>query len=150
MINNSAGWDIYYAGAPVAAANNTDNDSVRLSKTGYQGGVAFCAITSCLATGVGTLTLEDSATNLDSGMVAVTGATVTSTSIVDNDLNGFFLRLDFYFSQQGINRPWFQVVRSSSVANVAFGDLYIVRYKENGRPVPPNATILAATYSIHI
>ena len=83
----------FLAGAIVAALD-TDNNSTIIDMAGYEGVVVMAHITDSVATGIATLTVQQSATNAAGGMAAISGATATLTSVVTDDLNGLMMAID--------------------------------------------------------
>lgn len=128
-------------GAAVAAADDTDDNSARLDMSGFEGVVLFGAITDCLDTGVAALTVEQNDADSDSGMAAISGAADSLTSAAGDDLNGQCLMVDVYRPQ----KRYVQGVRTSTVANIAFGELYAVRYGARKKPVTDGATVPGKT-----
>ena len=66
-------------GAPVAAANNTDDNSDRLDMANFDGVCFICPITDSVATGVATLTVEQNTADSDTSMAALASAQATAT-----------------------------------------------------------------------
>lgn len=128
-------------GAPVANANNTDSNSDRLDMAGYDGVVFICPITDSANTGVATLTVEQNTTDADAGMTAISGAVATDTDAGGDALNDQLLIVDVYRPQ----KRYVQGVRTSTVANIAFGNLIAIRYKSVKGPITADSTVLAAT-----
>ena len=136
--------DVSYGGAAVANANNTDDNSTRFDMAGWDGIMFFTTITDCAQNGVATLTIEANTADADAGMVAITGAAATDTSANNDDLNGMLLIVDVY-------RPlkrYVQGVRTSGVANIAFGEIHAIRYRGSKRPVVQGATVTASTFVV--
>jgi hypothetical protein len=127
-------------GAPIAAANNTDSNSDILDMANFEGVVFIGTVTDSVATGVATLKAEQSDTNSDGGMAAITGATASATCAVNDDINDKLLMVEVY-------RPakrYVQGVRVSATANIAFGSLIAIRYGSKKLPVTADATVLAS------
>jgi hypothetical protein len=122
---------IMEVGVPVAAANNTDSNSDILDMSGWDGVVFIAPIEDSVAAGVATLKAEQDVANADGGMAAIVGATVSATSVVNDDLNGKILVLDVYKPQE----RYVQAVRVSATQNIAFGTIIAIQY--NGRLSPP-------------
>lgn len=132
---------IAYGGAAVAAANNTDDNSSRFDMAGYDGILFVTTITDSVQNGVATLTVEANTADSDSGMAAISGAVATKTCAVTDDINGTLLIVDVY-------RPlkrYVQGVRTSSAANIAFGEIHAIRYQGKKAPVTQGATVSAST-----
>lgn len=132
---------IDYVGAAVAMAANTDSNSSRLDMSGFDGVLFLCTITDCLQTGVGTLTVEANTADSDTGMAAISGAVAAKTSGANDDLNGMLLIVDVYRPQ----KRYVQGVRTSAVANVAFGEIIAIRYKGKLAPVTQSTTTVATS-----
>ena len=132
-------FKIMEVGAPIANAANTDSNSDRIDMTGWDGIAFVVPVTDSAATGIAGLKVEQNTVDSDTGMAALSGASVTATCAVNDDINDKLLVVDVY-------RPlerYVQAVRTSSVANIAFGSLIAVLY--NGKSLPPtaHASILA-------
>jgi hypothetical protein len=123
--------------APVAAANNTDNNSDIIDMKGYDGVVFIVPITDSVALGVATLTIEGNTANSDSGMAALTGASATVTSAVNDDLNGQLLIVDVYHP---IKR-YLQGVETSATQNIAFGNMIAIKYHGRAFPITEDTTV---------
>lgn len=132
--------DVREAGAPVAAANNTDSNSDRIDTAGYEGVMFIVPITDSVATGVATLTVEQNSADSDSGMAALSGAVATATSSTNDDLNGKLLVVDV----QNPRERYVQAVRTSATANIAFGNVIAVLYGARKEPVADHSTIAAS------
>lgn len=133
--------DLSYSKALVAAANNTDDNSAILDMAGFDGVMFIAPITDSVATGVATLTVEQSLTNADGGMAAITGAAATKTCTVNDDINGTLLIVDVYKP----TKRYVQGVRTSATANIAFGDMIAIRYHGKKAPRVQGATVSAST-----
>ena len=127
-------------GAPVAAAANTDSNGDRIDMSGYEGVVFVCAVTDSVQNGVATLLVEQNTADSDSGMAALSGASATSTSAQNDDLNDKLLVVDVY-------RPaerYVQAVRTSSAANIAFGNVIAILYGPREKPTAEDTSVLDA------
>lgn len=140
-MNLSKNVDFNYGGDAVTAAANTDSNSTRFDMSGYDGILFVTAITDSVATGVATLTVEQNDADSDTGMAAITGAEAKATSAVDDDLNGKILIVDVY---KPLKR-YVQGVRTSATKNIAFGEIYAIRYKGKMGPIALSSTISART-----
>lgn len=129
--------DIREVGAPVAAANDTDDNSDRIDMAGYEGVVFICPITDSVATGVATLTIEQNTADSDTGMAALSGAVATATSAENDDLNGELLYVDVYRPRE----RYVQAVRTSATANIAFGNVIAILYGAKKMPLSDHSTI---------
>jgi hypothetical protein len=134
-------FEIRYVGAAVAAAANTDSNSSRIDMAGYESVLFVCTITDSVATGVGTLKIEQNDEDSDSGMAAVTGAAAAATCAVNDDLNGTVLMAELRKPGQ----RYVQAVRTSAVANIAFGEV-IASLKPLRQPAEQGATVQASAY----
>jgi hypothetical protein len=127
---------LQFLGASIAAAAATDADSIIIDMAGYEGVFVMAHVTDSLATGVATLTAQQSATNVGGDMADIAGATASLTSAVDDDLNGQMIAIDVHCPRE----RYVRFNRSSSVANVAFGDLVVVRYGARKLPIERPST----------
>lgn len=135
---------ISYAGAAIAAANNTDSNSTRLDMAGYEGVLFLTTITDSAATGVATLTIESNTADSDTGMVAITGAASAKTCTVNDDINGTLLIVEVKNPQ----KRYVQGVRTSATANIAFGEIQAIRYGAKEKPVTADATVSTGTFVV--
>lgn len=126
-------------GAPIAAANDTDDNSDRIDMAGYEGVIFICPITDSVDTGVATLTVEQNTADSDTGMAALSGAVATATSAANDDLNGQLLVVDVYRPRE----RYVQAVRTSGTANIAFGNVTAILYGAKDMPVSSHSTIAA-------
>lgn len=140
-MNLSKNVDFNYAGAAVAAADSTDDNSTRFDMSGYDGIVFFTTITDSVATGVATLKVEANTADSDTGMAAITGASATVTSAKNDDVNAKLLIVDVY---KPLKR-YVQGVRTSGTANIAFGEIHAIRYKGKTAPIGLSSTTSART-----
>lgn len=131
-----------YAGAAVAAGSSIDNNSSRIDMAGYEGVVFFTTVTDSVDTGVAALTIEQNTADSDSGMAALSGAVATLTSGDNDDLNGKVLAVDVYRPKE----RYVQAVRTSATANIAYGEIYAIRYGAKKLPVTNDSTMGAATH----
>ena len=131
-------------GAPIGAANNTDNNSDIIDTQGYDGICFIGTVTDSVATGVATLKVEQNTANSDSGMAAQSGAQAQATCAINDDLNDKLLVVDVY---KPLER-YIQAVRTSATANIAFGSLIAILYKGTKFPVEEHSTILDAVLAI--
>jgi hypothetical protein len=129
-----------YAGAAIAAGSAIDDNSSRVDMAGWEGVIFMTTIVDSVDTGVAALTVEQNSADSDTGMAALSGAVATATSEANDDLNGTILAVDVYRPKE----RYVQGVRSSSVANIAFGEIYAIRYGAKKLPVPDGATIASA------
>lgn len=129
--------DIIYAGAAVSAASNTDSNSTRIDTANCEGVVFFCTITDSVDTGVAALTIEQNTADSDSGMAALSGAVANLTSAANDDLNGKVLIVSVHKPRE----RYIQAVRTSTTANIAFGEVYAVKYGVRTMPVADNSTV---------
>lgn len=129
--------DIREVGAPVANASNTDSNSDIIDMSGYDGVCFICPITDCAQNGVGTLKAEQNSANSDVGMAALSGAAAAGTSAQNDDMNDKLLVVDVYRPKE----RYVQAVRTSSGANVAFGNVIAVLYKGSKMPFSTHASI---------
>lgn len=126
-------------GAAIAAANNTDSNSDILDMAGYEGVIFIAALAASVATGVATLKIEQNVANQDAGMAALVGASASVTA-VGTELAGQLLTAEVYQPRE----RYVQAVRTSAVANIAFGALIAIRYGAKKLPIVNDATVAAA------
>jgi hypothetical protein len=136
-----------YAGAAVAAASNTDDDSSVFDMQGFTHAVFFTTITDCADTGVATLTVDTNTTSATGG-TAVTGASAAATSAADDDLNGTFLAVEV----ANVLQRYVYANRASATANIAFGEIYCILHNgvERAAKVPLTAHSTAATVDLQV
>jgi len=135
---------IDYVGALVTNANNTDSNSSRLDMSGYDGVLFLTTVTDCVQDGVATLKVEGNTIDSDTGMAAITGATVSATSAANDDLNGKLLIVDVYKPQ----KRYVQGVRVSATQNIAFGEIHAFRYRAHVAPVTQSSTTVAESTAV--
>ncbi|MER8540255.1 hypothetical protein NKH17_12450 [Mesorhizobium sp. M1334] len=130
-----------WAKAAVALASNTDDNSARIDMIDYESAMFITSIEDSVATGVGTLKVEQNDDDSDTGMAAITGATATKTCVVNDDINGQLLIVEV----RNPSKRYIQGVRTSATANIAFGSV-IVLLKPRIFPSVQGATVAASTY----
>jgi hypothetical protein len=128
-------------GAPIAAANNTDSNSDRIDMANYEGAVFICPITDSVQGGVAALTIEQNTVDSDTGMAALSGAVDSATSAENDDLNDTLLVVEVYRPRE----RYIQAVRTSTTANIAFGNVIAILYGAKKRPVTLDATVQDGT-----
>ena len=124
-----------------AAASDTDANSSRLDMEGWDGVMFMVAITDCADTGVATLNVQDNTADSDTGMTTITGATATATSAANDDLNDMLLIVDVYRPQD----RYVQGNITSATANIAFSDMFAIRYRGRKAPVTQSTTTVSAS-----
>lgn len=132
--------DIREIGAPVVAGSSIDDNSDRIDMAGYEGAIFMVPITDSVNTGVAALTIEENSADSDTGMSAITGAVATATSAANDDLNNTLLIVE-------VHRPrerYLQAVRTSSTANIAYGNATVILYGARKMPVTDHATVQAS------
>lgn len=129
--------DIVYAGAAIAAAANTDSNSSRIDTANCEGVIFFTTITDSVQNGVATLKVEQNPADSDAGMAALSGAQADLVSAANDDLNGKVLIVDVYRPRE----RYVQGVRGSATANIAFGEIYAIKYGHRKLPVADNPTL---------
>ncbi|MFH1852544.1 MAG: hypothetical protein ABIA75_09380 [Candidatus Neomarinimicrobiota bacterium] len=137
-------FKIMEVGAPIAAANNTDSNSDRIDMAGWDGVCFIGSITDSVATGVATLTAEQNIADSDTGMAALSGGAATATCAVNDDLNDQLLVVDIYKPQE----RYVQAVRTSATANIAFGTLIAILYRNRKQPITEDSTILDSVLAV--
>lgn len=128
-------------GAAVAAGSSIDNNSAIIDMADYEAVGFITNIADSVATGVATLKIEQSDTNADGGMAAVTGATASATCAENDDINGTALLVELFKP----NKRYVQAVRTSATANIAYGEVIAV-LKPKRLPAAKGATIAASAY----
>lgn len=132
---------IMEVGAPIAAAANTDSNSDIIDMSGWEGVCFVCAVTDSVATGVGTVTVEQNTANSDTSMAALSGASAAATCAVNDDLNDKLLIVDVYKPRE----RYVQAVRISATANIAFGNMIAILYNGKKAPVTADTSVLTST-----
>lgn len=123
--------------APVAAADNTDDNSDILDMSGFEGVIFIVPITDSVATGVATLTVEQNSANSGTGMAALSGGAATATCAVNDDLNDTLLIVDVFRPQE----RYVQGVITSATANIAFGNTIAIQYGARKAPITQPASV---------
>jgi hypothetical protein len=136
-----------YAGAAVAAASNTDDDSSVFDMLGFSHAVFFTTITDSADTGVATLTVDTNTTNATGG-TAVTGASAAATSAADDDLNGTLLIVEV----ADVLERYVYANRASATANIAFGEIHCFLHNglNKARKVPLSAHSTVSTADLQV
>lgn len=134
-------YELRWIGAGVAAASNTDSNSSRIDMKGYESALFITTITDSVATGVANLKVEGNSADSDSGMTLITGASVSATCAVNDDINNKLLIVEV--ARAGYE--YIQAVRTSATANIAFGEV-LVALKPLAVPVTQGATVQASAY----
>ncbi len=117
----------------VAAANNTDSDSVVIDMSGFSCALFVVPITDSVKTGKAEIRVEGSDSKT-TGFKRLDIEEVSATSAANDDLNGKVLRVE-------VKKPLQRYLRAnvlSTVANIAFGATHALRY--GARAVPPKGT----------
>jgi len=127
--------------APVALADDTDENSDRLDMANWDGVIFIIPITDSVATGVVTITVEQNTADSDSGMAALSGATATATCTVNDDLNNTLLIVEVYRPRE----RYVQCVVTTGTANVAVGNMIAIQYRGRKAPVTQPASVQAST-----
>lgn len=123
--------------APIAAASNTDSNTDRIDMSGWDGVMFITPITDSVATGVAAVTVEQNASDSDSGMAALSGAVATATSATNDDLNDSLLIVDVYRPQE----RYVQAAVTSTTANIAFGTTIAILYNGIKKPVSAHSSV---------
>jgi hypothetical protein len=132
--------------APVSASSSIDSNSDILDMAGYDGVVFIVPITDSAATGVATLNVQGNDSNSDSGMATLTGASATVTCVANDDVNGQLLIVDVYNPQD----RYVQGNVTSSVANIAFGNMIAIKYNGKKFPITDDATVSDVTLVVGV
>ena len=129
---------IEYAGDLIASSSSTDDDSTVYDMSGYDGVLFFTVITTGGATGVATLTVDESATNATGGTL-IAGATATATN--GTTYAGKLLIVDVVKPQE----RYVYANRASATDVITFGPVFCLRYKGKMGPLSDPDTIAALT-----
>ena len=129
---------IEYAGALIASSDNTDSDSTVYDMSGFDGVLFFTVITTGNATGVATLTVDESATDTTGGTL-IAGATATATN--GTTYAGKLLIVDVVKPQE----RYVYANRASATDVITFGPVFCLRYKGKMGPLSDPDTIAALT-----
>ena len=129
---------IEYAGPLVASSDNTDSDSTVYDMSGFDGVLFFTVITTGGATGVATLTVDESATDAGGGTL-IAGATATATN--GTTYAGKLLIVDVVKPQE----RYVYANRASATDVMTFGPVFCLRYKGKMGPLSDPDTIAALT-----
>ena len=135
--------DIREVGAPIAMASNTDSNSDRIDMAGFEGALFITPVTDCANTGVATQKIEQNTADSDTGMAALASTTATGTSAADDDMNNKLL-------VSGVFQPrerYIQAVRTSTVANIAFGTQFVILFGVRKQPVTDHSTIISSAFA---
>ncbi len=135
-MNFTKNFEIREVNAPLGAANSTDDNSDIIDMSGYESVTFICAITDSAATGVATMTAEQSEANADGAMAALTG-TATATCSTNDDLNNTLLVLEVVKPRE----QYVQCVLTSATANIAFGSTIAILSKAKTLPVSEHASV---------
>lgn len=132
--------EIRVVGAPVAAGSTIDNNSSIIDMADYESVTFVAPVADSAATGVATLSIEQSDTDSDGGMTAVAGSSVSATSAVNDDLNDKVLATEVFKPA----KRYVQAVRTSATANIAYGSVIalLVPYR---KPAVQGATVLGSS-----
>ena len=128
--------EIREVGAPVAAGLAIDDNSDRIDMSDYESATFIVSITDSAATGVAALNIEANDADSDAGMAEIAGAEATVACAVNDDVNGQLLIVEV----RNPPKRFLQAVRSSSVANIAYGTV-IALLKPRRVPVVDHATV---------
>ena len=129
---------IEYAGDLIASSDNTDSDSTVYDMSGFDGVLFFTVITTGGATGVATLTVDESATDAGGGTL-IAGATATATN--GTTYAGKLLIVDVVKPQE----RYVYANRASATDVITFGPVFCLRYKGKMGPLSDPDTIAALT-----
>lgn len=128
-IGNSLGF--LQVAALVAAGSAIDSNSSIVDMAGFEGVIFVQSITDSVITGVATITVETNDVNSDVGMVAAAGAVASAICAANDDLNDRLLVVDVFQPRQ----RYVQCVRTSAVANIAYGQMFAIRYGAGKQPI---------------
>lgn len=132
--------EIRVVGAPVAAGSAIDSNSSIIDMADYESVTFVAAVTDSVATGVATLSIEQSDTSSDGGMSAVSGSSASATSAENDDLNDKALATEVFKPA----KRYVQAVRTSATANIAYGSI-IALLVPRRKPAVQGATVLGSS-----
>ncbi len=133
-----------YAGALITVSSSTDSNSSRFDMLGYENVIFVTTVTDSANTGVATLTIQTSTADSDSAM-ADSPASATATSATNDDLNDELLIAEL---KNPLER-YVQGTRVSATANIAFGEIFCIRYNSRKPPVSQSSsTVLDADSAV--
>jgi len=136
-----AALELRWVAATVAAASNIDSNSSRIDMQDYESAMFIAPVTDSVATGVATLKVEGNDADSDVGMAAIDGASVSLTSVANDDINNKLLIVE-------VRNPatrYIQAVRTSAAANIAFGET-VVLLKPREKKAVQGATVGASAF----
>ena len=125
----------------VSAGSSIDDDSAIVDTQGYDGCLFITTITDSVQNGVATMTIEQNSANSGSGMAALSGAVATAVSAANDDLNNKILAVDVYRPRE----RYLRANRTSSTANIAYGEVIAILYKGIKQPISQAAADVAAS-----
>jgi len=133
--------EIRYVNDPVAAANNTDDNSTIIDMADYESVTFITSVEGSVSGGVAALTVEGNDANQDAGMAAISGAVATKTSAGSNDIKGKSLVVEV----RNPAKRFLQAVITSTTQNIAFGATFAI-LKPRRLPAEPHSTNLATAF----
>ncbi|MEW9838231.1 hypothetical protein [Mesorhizobium marinum] len=128
--------EIRVVGSPVVAGSAIDNNSSRIDMTDYESVMFIAPIADSVATGVATLSIQQSDADSDGAMAEVAGTSVSKTCTVNDDINDTALMSEVYHP----TKRYVQATRVSAVANIAYGAVIAVLVPRQ-KPVTQGATV---------
>lgn len=136
--------DFRVVGNPITNASNTDSNSSRIDMANYEGVIFSCSITDIANTAVAGFSVEQNSTDSDTGMTAVTGSTAAYTSAGDDDVTNENIIVSLHKPAQ----RYVQVVRTSSTANVAWGNVTAILYGSRSLPITAHSSVAASAHGV--
>lgn len=133
----SANVEIRVVGAPVVAGSTIDSNSSRIDMQDYESAIFIAPIDDSVATGVATLSIQQSDADSDGAMADIAGTPVSKTCTVNDDINGTALVAEIYHPA----KRYIQATRTSATANIAYGDIIAILVPRR-KPAVNGATVV--------
>ena len=130
--------------AAITASDAIDSNTDIIDMSGYTGATFIVPIADSVATGIATMTIEQSTANADGAMAALSGATATATCVDNDDLNNTLLMITIDHPKE----RYIQAVLTSATANIAYGNTIVILHGATHLPVSEHASIQAGTFVI--
>ncbi|HEY1066377.1 MAG TPA: hypothetical protein VGE52_09720 [Pirellulales bacterium] len=144
MDNFKGNIEVRKIGDAIALASNTDNNSSRVDMSGFEGAIFFGVVNDSVATGLAKITIEGNSVDSDTGMSALVGMAAQLVSAVNDDVNGKIIAVEVAKPLQ----RYLQAVRTTTTANMAFGELYVALYGAKSLPRANHSTVGALTFGV--
>lgn len=132
----SSNVEVRVVGNPVAAGSTIDDNSSRIDMADYESVMFIAPITDSVATGVATLTIQQSDADSDDAMAAISGTAATVTCATNDDINNTCLQTEVYHP----TKRYVQATRTSATANIAYGSVIAILVPRT-KPVTAHASV---------